>query len=312
MKVVIFGLGSIGQRHVRILLENYSHDLYIFRSGASGNVNSLGIKEVYSWEEVKDLKPEVVFITNPTSLHMETAIKCAGEGYKIFMEKPIGKDTNSLEQLIDAVKKDNLVTYVAYNLRFHPIIKKIREYLKEKKPLYARVVCTSFLPSWRPNTDHLKSYSANTDMGGGVILDLSHEIDYVDYLFGGIKQITGNFAKLGNVTVDAEDCVDMLVISGDIPVNIHLDFLSQLRQRYIQIDFDGLTVVADLINVNIKEYEGETLKNNIQLEYEKGQEYEEQIKYFLDNINNPEMMNNLIEASNLFKKIIAFKNKNNG
>lgn len=308
MKIIFFGLGSIGQRHAKILLENYPYDLYAYRSGTNEAPNQLGIEELHSWDEVKTLKPEVAFITNPTSLHIETAIRCAELGCKLFIEKPIDKSTEGLNKLIKVIDEKSLVTYVAYNLRFHPVIKKIKEYLKQKKPLYVRVVCTSFLPSWRPNTEHLKSYSANKDMGGGVILDLSHEIDYVDYLFGGIKKISGNFAKIGNVTVDAEDCADMLVVSGGIPVNIHLDFLSQLRQRYIQIDFEGLTVVGDLINAEIKEYEGETIKNNIRLEYERGQEYKEQLEYFFDNIDNPGMMNNLIEAADLFKKITNFKN----
>lgn len=308
MRIIFFGLGSIGQRHAKILLENYSHDLYTFRSGANGDANSLGIKEIYSWEEVKDLKPDIAFITNPTFLHIETAIKCAEIRCRLFIEKPIDKSTEGLDKLIKLVEEKNLVTYVAYNLRFHPVIQNLKEYLKEKKPLYARVVCTSFLPCWRPNTDYFKSYSANKAMGGGVILDLSHEIDYVDYLFGRIKKISGNFAKLGNVTVDAEDYADVLVVSGDIPVNIHLDFLSQLRQRYIQIDIEGLTVVGDLINAEIKEYEGEAVKNNIRLKYERGQEYEEQLEYFFDNIDNPKMMNNLIEAADLFKNITAFKN----
>lgn len=307
MRVIFFGLGSIGQRHAKILLENYSYDLYAFRSGANSNTNELSIKEVYSWEEVKDLKPDVAFITNPTFLHMETAIKCANQGYKLFIEKPIGKDTVGLEKLIKVIEKNKLVTYVAYNLRFHPIIKKIREYLNVRRPLYVRVVCTSFLPTWRQNTDYLKGYSANAAMGGGVILDLSHELDYVDYLFGGIRRITGNFAKVSNVTVDAEDYADMLVVSGGIPVNIHLDFLSKLRQRYLQIDFERLTVTANLIDTEIKEYEGETI-NRIVLEYDKGQEYKEQLKYFFNNIDNPRMMNNLIDAAHLFKKIIAFKN----
>ncbi|MDO8573455.1 MAG: Gfo/Idh/MocA family oxidoreductase [Candidatus Daviesbacteria bacterium] len=308
MKIIFFGLGSIGQRHAKILLENYTHDLYAFRSGENNDVNKLGIKEIYTFDEVKNLQPDIAFITNPTAMHIETALKCAELGCKLFIEKPVGKDTDGLEKLINIVKKKKLVTYIAYNLRFHPVIKKIKEYLKRKKPVYARVVCTSFLPAWRPNTDHLKGYSANTAMGGGVILDLSHEMDYVGYLLGGIKKISGNFAKVSNVTVDAEDYADMTVISGGVPVNIHLDFLSQIRQRYIQIDFEKLTVVADLIDAEIKEHEGGIVKNSIELDYNRGQEYEEQLKYFFDNIDNPRMMNNLIEAGDLFKKIVTFKN----
>lgn len=310
MKVVFFGLGSIGQRHAKILLSDYKHDLYAFRSCINSVPNELGIKELKSWDEVKELKPDVAFITNPTSLHIETAIHCANLGCKLFIEKPIGKDTDKLDELIDLVKKNNLVTYVAYNLRFNPVIKKLKDYLNIHKPLYVRVVCTSFLPTWRPKVDHLKSYSANANMGGGAVLDLSHEIDYVDYLLGNIKEIKGSFSRLSNVTVDAEDYADILISSEDVPLNIHIDFLSQLRQRYIQIDFTGLTVVGDLIGAEIKEYEKEGLKNNFQLPYERGQEYKEQIKYFFDNINNPTMMNNLAQAITLYKQIIAFKNEN--
>lgn len=307
MKIIFFGLGSIGQRHAGILLDNYPHDLYAFRSDANNSPNKLGIKELYSWKEVKDLKPDVAFITNPTVLHIETAIKCAEIGCKLFIEKPIDKDLQGLAKLITLVKDKNLTTYVAYCLRFHPVIIRLKEYVDKEKPLHVRVVCSSYLPNWRSGQDYLKSYSANADMGGGVILDLSHEVDYVDYLFGGIKKISGNSARVSNVTVDAEDYVDMLVVSGDTPVSMHLDFLSQLRQRCIQIDFEGLTVVGDFINAEIKEYEGETIKSSIRLGYERGQEYKEQIKYFFDNIDNSRMMNNLSEAADLFKKLIAFK-----
>lgn len=308
MKIIFFGLGSIGQRYARILIENYQHDLYAFRSGINDAPNQLGIKELRSWEKVDKLKPDVAFITNPPSLHIETALKCAEISCKLFIEKPIGSNLENLDKLIRFVKEKNLVTYVSYNLRFHPVIKKLKEYMVKQKPLHVRVVCSSYLPNWRPNTDYLNSYSANASMGGGAILDLSHELDYVDYLFGGIKEIMGNFSKVSDITVDAEDYADMLVVGGNIPINIHIDFLSQLKQRYIQIDFNGLTVLGDLIKSEIKEYKGEIMKSSLKLKYQPGQEYNEQINYFFDNIDNPKMMNNLLEAVGMFKKIVSFKN----
>lgn len=307
MKIVFFGLGSIGQRHARILLKDYSHDIFALRSSLNNKKNNLGVKELHSWTEIEKLKPDIAFITNPTYLHIETAIKCAKIGCKLFIEKPVDKDINNLDKLLKIVKAKNLVTYVAYNLRFHPIIKTLIEYLQKQKPVYVRVVCSSYLPNWRTDRDYLKSYSANSNMGGGVILDLSHELDYICYLFGETNEIKGNFSKQSNITVDAEDCADLLFLSGGIPVNIHIDFLSQFNQRYIQIDFNKLTVIGDLINKEIREYENGSLKNTQKLDYDNGQEYIEQMKYFFDNINNPEMMNNLAEASRLFGRIIKFK-----
>lgn len=311
MKIVFFGLGSIGKRHAKIILSNYQYDLYAFRSGVSDQKNYLGVKELHFWDEVSKLKPDIAFITNPTLLHIETAIMCARLGCKLFIEKPIDKDLNNLDKLLKIVKDKKIISYVAYNLRFHPVILRLRKYLNNQKPLHVRVVCTSFLPTWRLNKDYLKSYSANANMGGGVILDLSHELDYVSYLLGGIKGIEGNYARRGNVTVDAEDYADILVDTQMSPVNIHINFLSNLRQRYIQIDFEDLTVIGDIINAEIKEYKNEILKGTFKLDYDNGQEYKEQIAYFFDNINNSKMMNNLIEASDLFKKIIAFKHKKN-
>lgn len=311
MKIVFFGLGSIGQRHSKILLKNYKYDLFAFRSGVDSQKNNLDIKELHSWKEVERLKPDVAFITNPTYLHIETAIECAEIGCKLFIEKPIDRDLNGLDKLLKIVRNKNLVTYVAYNLRFHPVILALKRYMRDRKPLHVRVVCTSYLPSWRSAEDYLRSYSANTRMGGGVILDLSHELDYVSYLLDGVKRISGNFGRVGKMTVDAEDYADMLLETDFCPVSIHVDFLSHLRQRYIQMDFDDLTVVADLINAEIKEYKNESLHENKRLDYDEGQEYTNQIKYFFDNIENPKMMNNLIEAQDLFRKIINFKNTKN-
>lgn len=307
MKIVFFGLGSIGKRHAEILLKNYQHDLYAFRSGVNDQSNSLGIKELNSWSEVEKLKADVAFITNPTFLHIETATACAKIGCKLFLEKPIGKDLKGLDELLGIVKAKKLVTFVAYNLRFHPIILELKKIIEKKKILHARAVCTSYLPNWRPDEDYLKRYSANKEMGGGVILDLSHELDYISYLFGSIKKIEGNYAKRSSLTQDAEDFADILLLTDLAPVNIHINFLSYLRQRYLQIDLENLTIIGDIINAEIKKYENEKLKENFKVEYKRGQEYKEQIKYFFDNIDNPKMMNNLIEAENLYRKIIDFK-----
>src|SRR3989344_7928398 len=108
MKIIFFGLGSIGQRHAKILLKGYSHDLYAFRSGVSNEPNPLGIKELSTWEEVSSLRPDVAFITNPTSLHIEIALKCAELDCKLFIEKPVGKDLEGLVKLLEVVKKRSL------------------------------------------------------------------------------------------------------------------------------------------------------------------------------------------------------------
>lgn len=309
MKIIFFGLGSIGKRHAEILLKNYSHDIFAFRSGLNDKENSLGIKELYSWKEIKDLKPDIAFITNPTSLHIETAIKCAEIGSKLFIEKPIGKDLEGLNTLIKLVRKKKLVTYVAYNRRFNPVIIYLKKILKKRKPLHVRIISTSFYPSWRVGRNHLEAYSANSKMGGGVLLDLSHELDYVSYLFGGIEKITGKFSKRGEVTIDAEDYADILVDCNLCPANIHINLFSQVKENSIRVDFGDLTIIGDITKGEIEEYRKEKLTRRRSGDYYMNQTFEGQIKYFFKNINNPQMMDNLIEAAPLFRKIIEFKGK---
>lgn len=309
MRIVFFGLGSIGQRHAKILLDNYNHELYAFRSGINSNINNLGIKELHSWAEVSKLRPDIAFITNPTSLHIETAINCAEIGCKLFIEKPIGKDLQDLNKLLRIVRERRLVSYVSYHLRFHPVIIYLRKFLVNHQPLHLRIVSTSFYPNWRKGRQHLKVYSANSKMGGGVILDLSHELDYVYFLLGEFKDMKGSFCRRSNVTIDAEDYVDFLINTKKAPANIHINFFSQILQRYVQIDFNDLTLVGDIINAEISEYRNEKLENKFKVDYHKNQPFEEQMKYFFNNINNPSMMNNLLEAEKLYRKIIEFKGK---
>ncbi len=308
MKIIFFGLGSIGQRHARILLKSYPHKLYAFRSGKNREKNDLGIEELTTWDEVERLKPDVAFITNPTSLHIEVAFKCAKLGIKLFIEKPIGKDLKGLNKLLKVVSNQKLVTYVGYDVRFHPVIVYLKKFINGKKVLHLRATCTSFYPNWRPGRNHLEVYTAQKKIGGGVILDLSHELDYVSYLLGPVKKIKGSFEKRGNVTVDAEDYADILVNTSTAPANIHINFLSHQALRQVHIDLGDSTLVGDLLTGEIKHFKKEKLYKNIKLDYYRDQLFEQQLKYFFKNIDNPQMMNSLIEADPLFKQIINFKN----
>lgn len=309
MKIIFFGLGSIGNRHARILKERYKHKLFAYRSGKSKNSSIPGIKQLFSWDEVGHIRPDLAFITNPTFLHIDTAIKCSRMGMKLFIEKPIGATFTNLNTLLNVIKKNDSVTYVGYNLRFHPVICFLKNYLMKKKVMHARIYLSSYLPDWRPKRNHLKSYSASKREGGGVILDQSHELDYLEYLFGEIKNIKGTFGKASNVSVDSEDFVDAVIRTKISFVNMHANFFSKHIERSIEIDCPEEYLQADLIKSSIIISNG---KKEKVIKFKEGirETYAKQIDYFFKNINNPRMMNNLLEASRLFKKIIRFKEGN--
>jgi len=307
MKIVFFGLGSIGRRHAKILIEDFDYDLYALRSGKSEKGNDLNIKEIYSWEKVRKLEPDVAFITNPTFMHIDTALKCAESGAALFIEKPLDSSSEKLGLLIEEIKRRGLTTYVAYNMRFNPIIEFLKEYLKSKKVCHASVYNSSYLPNWRSGKNQINSYSAQKAEGGGVVLDLSHEFDYIDYLFGSIKEIKGIFDRAANVTRDAEDFLDGAIKTEKTYVNLHLDFLSRHTERTIKIDCEKEYIFANLIKGRVEFQKGARNVKAKHFEIDRNEIHKKQIEYFFKNINNPAMMNNLTDASILFRKIVEFK-----
>lgn len=309
LRIVIFGLGSIGSRHAKMIKKNYAVDLFAFRSKISGasNRNRMGIPELHTWREVDRIRPDVAFITNPTALHVKTALKCARRGIALFIEKPIGHNQNGLEDLLKIVIRKKLVTYVAYVLRFHPVVQILRGLITKERPQHLRVWSSSYLPLWRPGQNHLKNYSAHKRLGGGVVLDLSHEIDLVQHLLGDITRMSGQFGRQSDVTADSEDYADICIQTKRCPANVHINFMSHIPQRIIQLDFKRKSVVGDLISGKISVFSKGHVVSRRVLKLATDLMYEKQAQFFFHNLDNPAMMNHIVEASRLFKKICIFK-----
>jgi len=312
MKILFLGLGSIGQRHARLLIKGGGHELFALRTNRSDAPQpDFPIQVLSTWEQVDTIKPQLAFVTNPTSMHISTAIECAKRGMDLFMEKPIDAHDEGLDQLLDLIKEKHLTSYVAYCLRFHPVIQYLKEALHKEQACHLQIEAASFLPTWRPGRDYKKIYSSRKELGGGVVFDLSHEIDYVDFLLGPIIQIEGHCARLGDVTVDAEDCADMHISAAHGFANAHLSFLSHISKRRITVYQASQSIVADLINNTVLVYKNNTIVETLSLGIERDVLYQRQLDFFLANIDNPEMMNNLQEAAGLFRKICQFKEKSN-
>jgi len=306
MKILFTGLGSIGKRHARLLLENFDHQIFALRSGKSPDSGITGVTELRSWEEVDAVRPDLAFITNPTFLHIRTAIDCAMRGMHLFMEKPIDCTDNGLEQLLKLVRQRSLTAYIAYPLRFHPVIKALKAKIADVSILHARVVYTSFLPDWRPGRDPRTSYSAKREQGGGVLLDLSHEMDYCEHLFGPLRSVDGRAGRISNVTVDAEDYADLLCEYERALVNVHLDTFSRSSQRFIEVEIQDRHIHADLLHNRIRCVEAGQEKTT-EFACDRDDVMLAQLKYFFENINNPELNNDIASASKLFLKLLEFR-----
>ena len=185
MKVLIIGLGSIAQKHIASILKLVPDTLfYALRS----NINSINKDNIENIYDINDTPNDINFIiiSNPTSYHKLTIEKLLENNIPMFIEKPAFHSLNGVDELVKSVDNSNLVNYVACNFRFHPCI----EYLKSELPNRNKfineinVYCGSYLPDWRIGNDFKKNYSSIIALGGGVHLDLIHEIDYVIWLLG--------------------------------------------------------------------------------------------------------------------------------
>jgi predicted dehydrogenase len=254
LKILFFGLGSIGKKHAKIIKNKFDFDLFAYRTNKGQENNDLKIKEFESLDDAFSINPDIAFITNPTFLHIETALECVRRNIDIFIEKPISNSLEKVDVLASKIKKNNIFTYVAYNMRFHPVICNLKKIISEKgKPIYFSGICSSYLPEWRPNQDYSLSYSAKKELGGGVILDLSHEFDYINWLFGDIKKIDGVCGKISDLNIDSEDIlIAQLTCNLGIIGNLHLDYFSQNAERKIQVYYNDVYIEANLIKNTIK------------------------------------------------------------
>ena len=186
MKVLIIGLGSIALKHIKALQELYpSVVIYALRRKGEPSKEIKGVIEVFDISEIKVDTLSFILISNPTAVHYETIKEVMVYKKPLFIEKPLFETlSNEANDLVMEIERQGIPTYVACNLRFLESIAKIRELLVGKRVNEVNVYCGSYLPDWRPNIDFRKVYSANKEMGGGVHIDLIHELDYVYWLFG--------------------------------------------------------------------------------------------------------------------------------
>ena len=242
MKVLVVGYGSIGKRHARIL-EGLGLEVAVV---SQQSLSDEYVKFSDIGFAVSEWKPEYIIIANQTDKHcytMESLIKGGFRG-KVLIEKPLfdkiqNVSTHSFSDLI-----------VAYNLRLHPFLKKIKHILahKNKTIFSANISVGSYLPDWRQNSDYTKSYSASKEKGGGVLRDLSHELDYVQWFFGKWKRLTAIGGHFSNLDITSDDVFSILMETESCPsVTIHLNYLDRKAHREILINTNEETIRVNLI-----------------------------------------------------------------
>jgi predicted dehydrogenase len=238
---MIAGLGSIGRRHLRNLMNLGIHDVTVFRTGR-GEDEVLLPPEVELEMDLDALlsrRPKAVIISNPTSLHVPVALEAARAGSHILLEKPISHNLEGLEELSRIVNEKGIVVLVGYQFRFHPCLEKIRMWIDDGaigKPVLAEAQWGEYLANWQPWRDYRTSYSARRDLGGGVILTLSHPIDYLRWLLGEVASVSAEMTTRCGLDVDVEDtaAINLRFVSGALGT-VCLDYAQRPASHSLRI-----------------------------------------------------------------------------
>ena len=248
MNCLIVGYGSIGVRHANILKE-MGHSVHI--------VTKRDIKGFSCYRSIKEALQnksfDYVIISNETYKHYKSFLELNELGYsgKLLIEKPVFLEPCSLPQ---SCYKN---VFVAYNLRFHPIIQKLHEFLNGKEIYSIQGYVGQYLPDWRPGTDYTNCYSASKAQGGGVLRDLSHELDYINWIAGGWKRVAAIGGKFSDLQIDSDDVFGLLLEMEKCPVvSVQMNYLDRKVRREIIINMKDHSIKADLIH-NILEIDGE-------------------------------------------------------
>lgn len=235
-RLLIVGLGSIGKRHARLARELFPDvKIVALRHQNCQDMNEPAVNYcVTSLDEALKFCPQAAVIANPSSFHLNVALPLAKAGVHLLIEKPIANSIQGVSELINTCDEQGIVLMTGYNMRFLPSLQRFRELLEEQRcgqVLSVRAEVGQYLPSWRPNSDYRENVSAKARLGGGVLLELSHEIDYLRWLFGEVEWVNGILLKQSDLDIDVEDTVHLILgfapraEKKQIVATLNLDFV---------------------------------------------------------------------------------------
>jgi CMP-N,N'-diacetyllegionaminic acid synthase len=242
-KVLIIGTGSVSLKHKSALT-------LISKKFVIVSVASRKFSNRYLSEKKKDF--DYIVICSPSTYHLQhlQIIEKNFINKKVLIEKPIFNKFYSFR------KKLKNSYFVGYNLRFHPLIRYLKNFLIKKKIYSVYAISHSFLPDWR-RIDYKKSVSAKKKLGGGVLLELSHELDYLKWIFKDIEIFNVFNKKISNLKIDVDDILNISgMLSKKIYFNLNINFFSRLPSRKIKIDGNNFSLNVDLINNSVETFHG--------------------------------------------------------
>ena len=330
MKILFIGLGSIGQRHLANAKKIFRKDSFFALRIKNQKVliknlkskNKVDLEKYYKIKILKNyksaikLKPNLTFICNPSSKHLNDAIKFAKINSNLFIEKPLGRSRKLEKKLLKIVNKKKLITMVGYQSRYHPLVVKLKKMIDQKrygKIIYGNFNFLTYLPNFHKYEDYKLSYAAQKKLGGGVIDGLIHEIDLISYFFGlPIKH--NSFKNNSNVIkINSDETFNSLMRfknnSNFFEVFLRLSYVQKKEERNISILFEKALIKLCFIRNEIKIYSNKNLiQKKVKVNISRNQIFFNQLKdfkkYLLAKKNPPTSIIKNKKTQQLFMSLI--------
>lgn len=296
MRVGIIGFGSIAQRHLKNLraLLPTARIIICHLHSSAAEVPEGADEVVFGLSALAACKPEIAFVTGPANTHIESCLEMARCGADVFVEKPLSHSLDNLDLLSEECRTNGRILMVGYVLRFHRPIQVLKDSVAKGdigRVLCARAEVGQYLPDWRPHLgDYRKSVTARRELGGGVLLELSHELDYLRWILGDFKAVWGFAAQIGNLDIDVEDVAEMILrgANGEM-ISVHLDMLQRSGGRSCHIHGTDGSLMWKSSSQSVERYrasDGKWEEIFSPGDFERNDMYVAEIEHFLDCVRN--------------------------
>jgi len=245
LSFLIVGLGSVGYRHLKNLGGLGIENIFLLRSGNGSRAWDSRFPFSVEIELSKALarRPAAVIISNPTACHLEVAQAAVAAGCHLFVEKPVSHSWTGVPELHKAVQKHSVVAATGFQYRFHPLLRTAKKWLDEGRlgrVVSCRAQYGEYLPSWHPGEDYRKGYSARAGLGGGPVLTLSHPFDYLRWLIGDVRSVSGVAEKLSHLEIDTEDTAHAVLRFRNGAIGaVELDYIQHPKKHDLHVVGEG-------------------------------------------------------------------------
>lgn len=270
-RILIVGLGSIGKRHLRLARELFPQaNIRVLRHQETSSVPEYSNGCFSDIEQAIEFAPHISVIANPASFHIVSAQRLADSGVHLLIEKPIAACVDGVARLLDSIRERGTVLLTGYNLRFLPSLQQFRDLLQAKEIgniWSVRCEIGQYLPSWRPDTDYQQNVSARLELGGGALLELSHEIDYLRWIFGEVEHVNAKISRQSTLDIDVEDTAHLILgfaaraDGSQLIGTLNMDFIRHDTTRLCtaigekgSLRWNGLTGTVEKFEVGAKEW----------------------------------------------------------